>query len=60
MAGHPVTNSPPLPDNEAHSIAISSKERSEAEVLEIQSSLYELFSAAFVEIGSVHQQEAAD
>lgn len=50
----PVLDSHPLPDNPAHALAISSKVRSEEEILEIQSDLYELFAGALVALEDVH------
>jgi len=44
----PVLDTPPFPDNPAHAIAVSAKERSEAEILEIQSTLLELFDGEIV------------
>lgn len=51
----PVIGSPPYPDNPAHAIAVSSKERAEDEILEIQSALFELFDGTLIHLGSVHK-----
>ncbi len=50
----PVLDAPPFPDNPAHAIAVSAKERSDEEILEIQSTLLELFEGAMVPLGTVH------
>lgn len=50
----PVLNSPPYPDNPAHAIAVSAKERSHEEILEIQLALLELFEGTMLPLGSVH------
>ncbi|WP_049735576.1 hypothetical protein [Rhizobium ecuadorense] len=51
----PVLDAPPFPDNPAHAIAVSAKERSDEEILEIQSTLFELFDGAIVSLGMVHE-----
>lgn len=50
----PVINDPHLPDNLGHALAISSKERTSDEILEIQSDLYDLFGGAITELEAVH------
>jgi len=44
----PVLDPPPLPDNPAHALAITAINRGDAEILEIQSDLFELFHGATV------------
>ncbi|WP_156379130.1 hypothetical protein [Rhizobium sp. Root149] len=49
----PVLANPPYPDNPAHAIAVSSKERPDEDIAEIQNELMELFNEALRTIGSV-------
>lgn len=50
----PVRNMPPAPDNEAHAIALSSKDRADEDILEIQSELLSLFDGTERKLGRIH------
>jgi hypothetical protein len=50
----PVKDDPPAPDNEAHAIAISSKARTDEDILEIQSDLLALFDQTLITLGKIH------